>query len=210
MVKSVSGRKTTHERTGYEQFHGDARSWDDLRVPLSSTKLGGSKDPTFSQVLNNGAGSQGVFAYLFSASQEKELYFGAQMPHNWEEGTAIHPHVHWLGGGNGGATDVCAWGLEYSLANIGELFPNTTLVYGNEIFNADPQIIAFEHQVTELPSIDMSGVTLSSMLICRIFRDATGAGLTDDYSDVAALVEVDFHYRINSMGSAQEYIKEPA
>lgn len=74
-----TGRKETHPVTGYERLHGDARVWDDLRIPISATKLGGSKDPTFSQVLNDGAGSQGVFAYVFSASQEKELYFVAGM-----------------------------------------------------------------------------------------------------------------------------------
>jgi hypothetical protein len=45
------------------------------------------------------------------------------------------------------------------------------------------------------------------MLICRVFRDATGSGLTDNFLGDAGLFEIDFHYRIDSFGSNEEYIK---
>lgn len=50
-----------------------ATAWDDLRVPVTATNVGAANDPNFSQVLTNGAGSQGVYTYLFDNSAEKEL-----------------------------------------------------------------------------------------------------------------------------------------
>ena len=48
---------------------------------------------------------------------------------------------------------------------------------------------------------------VSAMLIGRVFRDATGAGGTDDYGADAILLEIDFHYEIDGFGSRDEYIK---
>lgn len=54
----------------------------------------------------------------------------------------------------------------------------------------------------------MTGVnTVSSMLACRLFRDATGAGGTDDLDNDAGVLEFDFHYEIDTMGSRSEYLK---
>ena len=47
----------------------------------------------------------------------------------------------------------------------------------------------------------MSDKIPTIMIICRVFRAATGAGKTGDYA------EVDFHYEIDSFGSDSEYIK---
>jgi len=43
------------------------------------------------------------------------------------------------------------------------------------------------------------------MIICRLFRDAAGTGGTDSYASDVALLEIDFHYEIDSLGSATEY-----
>jgi len=57
--------------------------------------LGGSKFPTFTKITDDGSGSQGVFTYEFSASQEQEIYFVAQLPHGYKSGTDLYPHIHW-------------------------------------------------------------------------------------------------------------------
>jgi len=180
-------------------------TWEDLRVPVVSTRLGGTKDPDFTQVLDNGSGSQGVFTYLFSASTEEELYFMCQVPHNYKYGTDLHAHVHWMPTAT--ASGSVSWGLEYSFAEIGTTFGNTTIIYGNTPF-PDESPVADRHYLTELGTIDGSAVdSVSSMIICRLFRDATGTGATDDYGSDAALLEFDFHYQIDSLGSDTEYTK---
>ena len=181
--------------------------WEDLRVPVVSTRLGGTKDPDFAKVLDNGSSSQGVFTYLFDDSTEEELYFMCQIPHNYKHGTDLHAHVHWMPVANGSAGETVSWGLEYSLSELGATFGNTTLIYGDTPY-PDETLVADRHYLTELGEIDGSSIdSVSAMLLCRVFRDTAGNGGTDDYGDDAALLEIDFHYEIDTLGSSSEYIK---
>jgi len=181
--------------------------WDDIRVPLTAFGLAGIKDPGFAKLLDNGARSTGVFTHMFSATIAEELFFAVQMPHNWKLQSDIEAHIHWIPTAAGAAgADVC-WGLEYSLAQIGGVFGDTTIIYG-DVNHLAEDLVAKKQYLTELGSIDMNAVnTISAMLICRVFRDATGVGGTDDYAADAALLEVDFHYQIDGLGSPTEYLK---
>lgn len=192
-------------------LEGTATMWEDLRVPVLSTKVPGAKAPGFSQFKDNGAGSQGVFLYWFDPSTEEELYFVCQLPHGWKEGSDIECHVHWVSADTaaGAGTDVC-WGLEYTWSDIDEVFGNTAIIYGDEQTNGASETLTVDkHYITELGTITGSGHTMSSMLVCRVFRDAAGNGGTDDYDDDAGLMEIDFHYEVNSFGSKEEYVKGP-
>jgi hypothetical protein len=176
-----------------------------LRVPISATKLGGSKDPSYSKFKDNGLGSQGVFLYYFSASQENELYFTVQLPHSWVEGSNLEAHVHWIPSANGAAGQVVNWGLEYTWSQLGSVFGNTQIISANDTLQGGASLVANQHYLTELGQIDGSGKGLSSMLVCRVFRDATGVLKTDDYPSTTGLLEIDFHYEIDSLGSRNEY-----
>jgi len=173
---------------------------------VNATIRGGSKDPTFAKWLDNGAGSQGVFLYFFSPTIEEELYFAAQLPHSWKEGTDIHAHLHWIPKSNGAAGQKVSWGLEYTWFDVGAVASNTSIVYGDTT-HIDEDLIANKQYITSFGSLSGSGLLLSSMLACRVFRDATGAGGTDSYTADAGLLEVDFHYEINTPGSRQPFIK---
>ena len=205
----------TLQKTIDQEYRGDPSDntgWDDIRIPMTSTKAEGSKAPTFTQLFDDGSGSQGVFSYVFSNSTEQELYFGLQMPHGWKSGTAIHPHTHWVSNFAGIAGDVVEWGMEYVISEIGSEFGNTNIIYGS-VNNAgeggiDDTIVADRHYLTELGTpIDMSGVdTVSAMLLGRIFRNTSG--VTDTFDKSVALLEIDFHYEIDQpFGSRGEYIK---
>ena len=179
--------------------------WDDLRVPVLSTKLGGSKDPDFGQLFDNGSDSQGVFSYLFDATTEEELYFMVQLPHGWKYETALHPHVQWIPIVNGTIGQKVSWGLEYIVGGIGDVFTTTTIIYGDTPYNNET-LTANKHYLTEFPPISMTGIdSVSAMMLCRVFRDATGVGGTDDYASDVALLEIDFHYEIDRIGSDNEY-----
>ena len=191
------------EIDGSLSYEGAATRYDDLKVPVSSTTKGGSKDPGWGILRNNG-GSQGVFIQWFDPGNEEELYFTAQMPHQWKEGTEIYPHVHWTAATNVGS-DKVVWGLEYTWANVGVVFGNTTIITGSDPIVAIGTVSAFEHAITSLGTVIGTGNTLSSMLVCRIFRKATDD--TDTYAADAGLLEIDFHFQIDSDGSRQEYIK---
>jgi len=78
---------------------------------------------------------------------------------------------------------------------------DTTTIYGNETINDN----AGKHILTNIGTITNSGHTLSSMLMCRLFRNSSSE--TDTFDDFAYLLEADFHYQIDQIGSRQEYVK---
>jgi hypothetical protein len=173
--------------------------WDDMRVPGLQTTLLGLRDPEMLKFIDTGS-SYGVWVYHFDPDAIEEVHFSVQLSHSYKEGTTIHPHVHWSPTTSGVGKVV--WGFEYGWTNVGDPFPtNSTLITkGTTVSGA-----YHEQVVTEFDSIDGTGKNISSMLVCRLFRYATHG--QDNYDADAALLEIDFHYEINSPGSRQEYIK---
>lgn len=182
--------------------------WDDIRVPVTSTRLGGN-DPSFTVYKTNGSGSRGVFAYRFNATNEKELFFSLQLPHGYKLGSDIHPHVHWIPAAAGSAGQVVNWGLEYTWKDIGSVYGNTGIIHSNTHIPADNILAADKHYLTPFDAISGAdaGAGLSSMLVCRVFRDAGGALGTDDYASDAILLEIDFHVELDTDGSRLIYAK---
>lgn len=212
MGNIYSGNYTEFERDGTLEFNGDAVVWDDMRFPAVSFGLGASNDPNFSQFLDDGGGSHGVFLYFFDPNTEEELFGVAQLSHSYKLGTDLHPHVHFIIPTTGAAGQFVQWGLEYTVADINGTFGNTSIIYTDASSAAtatnsgDGTLTANKHYYAVFPAIDMSGITsLCSMICFRIFRDA-GDG-NDDYPNDAGLLEFDFHYQIDTVGSRQEFIK---
>ena len=192
------------EADGSLSYQGTATRWDDIKIPVTSTKKEGTKPPSYDIFKDNGSGSQGVISYKFDPDSEEELYFTVQLPHAWKEGSSIEPHVHWSAKIDVGSSSV-VWGLEYTWINIGDVFNNTTILTGGTPHSSVGTVSAYEHAVTEIGIINGTGKLLSSMLLCRIYRDATNP--SDNFNDDAYLFEIDFHYEIDSDGSHQEYVK---
>lgn len=137
--------------------------------------------------------SHGVYAYYFEKDSNEELFFSAQLPHTWLEGTGIEAHIHYIRPTSDTGTVV--WGLEYTWSNMGDEFSETKTIY-----TIDGEMeTAFKHIYSSFGFINGEGKKLSSMLICRIFRDAENP--LDTYNDDAGLLEIDFHIRNNSLGS---------
>lgn len=208
-VRIGDGTNNTYiESDGSLSYEGTATRYDDLKVPVFSTFRDGSRPPAFYwyQDLSGGggAGSQGVFAYWFNNNSEEEVYFMVQMPHAWVEGSDIYPHVHWSAKYNVGASKV-QWGLEYTWANVGDTHGATTIITGNSPIASIGTVDAYEHAITSLGTMSGTGKNLSSMIICRVFRDATDA--SDDFGYEAGMFEIDFHYQIDANGSREQFVK---
>ena len=90
---------------------------------------------------------------------------------------------------------------------MGDASSNTVIVYANDTIQEDAVLLADKHYLTNFAALSGTGKTISSMLLCRIFRDATGAGLTDDYDNDVGLLEIDFHYEIDTAGSREVLVK---
>lgn len=169
--------------------------WDDLRVPMNSITPGIANPPDWVQLTGLG----NLYGLAFNQSTEEEVYFEVQMPHAWLEGSEIRPHIHWTSDDAAEGTTV-VWGLEYSIAEPFGTFPSSTT---DTMHVDDPAL--FEHQLDSFSAIDMTGKTLSSVILCRLYRVAGDAA--DDYVGDAFLITIDFHYQIDARGSQQEYIK---
>lgn len=191
------------ETDGTVRVEGAATTWDDLRVPLSMPSTG-KVLPDYAS-FPYGQADPATYINWFKSSGIDEMYFVVQMPHAWSEGTFIYPHIHWSPSvSNSGAV---RWGLQYAWANIGEDFPAYSTIYGTAIVPADATLTKSRMYLTPLGAggIDGTGKKISSMLVCRIFRDGDNAA--DTFSGLAGALEIDFHYEVNTMGSRTEYTK---
>jgi len=172
---------------------GTATMWDDLRFPAVSLRAG-SATPSWSTF------KDGTNAWHFSKVSDNEVEFAVQLPHAWLEGSDIEPHVHWCPSDTD--TGDVTWKLEYTWANIFDTFGATTTIAVTDAADGT----AYKHQLADFAAISGTGKTMSSMLICRLFRDVSDA---DDYDNDAILLEIDFHIQIDSFGSKEEYVKGP-
>lgn len=187
--------------TGTLRLVGDATTWDDFRVEASIVKPGATA-PSYKAFGPSG----NLQALMFEAGHHDEAMFEMQMPHNWKLGTNIYPHVHWTpttaDAGN------VVWELEYAWCNIGDAFGAPSNMASDATAAGG---IAWMHKLTYLKSggnnyIDGTGKTLSSMLVCRIHRNSNSG--SDTLNKDVALLEVDFHYQIDSLGSDEELVKD--
>ena len=185
------------ESGGTFEFVADGTVWDDLRVPLTSVKLAGVKDPDYSTFTTGG-----LYSYLFAAATAEEVNFVCQMPHSYKLGSDIYPHIHWTP--VDATTGYVMWALEYSWADINTKFPAPTTIYVRDEAN----LLAYKHQYADFGPISPpkeAGNKVSSILVCRLYRDATVT--LDTYAADAALLEIDFHFEIDAVGSKEEKSK---
>lgn len=185
------------ENNVYQATAG-ATVWEDLRVPLNAAKAAGTKQPGWEAWIN------GLFLYWFDPSTEEEVWFAVQLPHAWA-GSAVTPHVHWtpkVTADGDPVNQTVEWGLEYTWIDVGGDFAASSTIYGKASIPNDANIVANRHYMTNLPSINPSASQdgLSSMLVCRLFRNATDAS-DDTYENDAGLLEFDIHYEVDMLGS---------
>jgi hypothetical protein len=203
-----SSNYTRFDLTGHQTMAGNAKPWNDIRIePVARTT--GNYAPTFQQYLTSGSSSRGVYLYSFDdaeISQEKEIFFTMQMPHDWDNST-IHMHVHWIGTPTQATASKIRWGLEYSWAETNAVYPNTLTIYADTVIGGDTAVTLNKHYLTEFADITPSAAQdgLSSIFIGRLFRNSSDNA--DTYTGKAGLLYIDAHYQMNSIGSDQELIK---
>lgn len=188
------------------RLEGTSTAWDDLMIPGTSVKTTGNSPP---DMAGEFVGDNTMDIYVFDGFNTMEqVFFTIQMPHCWKQGSTIYPHVHFVPTStNTGDTAerVVRFSLEYTWANINDTFGSTA------ILNLDsdpfvPNTNRWKHLLAKNASgIDGTGKTLSSMLVCRLFRDPSNP--VDTYPQDVAFLQFDIHYEIDSLGSELEYTK---
>lgn len=188
---------------------------EDMRVPLIRGLVGGTNPPTLAQFMDNGAGSVGVFAWAFShqalPADEEQMFLAIQMSHKYKEGTDIVVHIHWTPRVAGAANEFVKWGFEYTWQDVDGTFGNTTIITSDASTPAtattsgDTTLVVDKHYVTLIGTISGTGRDISSMLICRVFRNSSHAD--DDLIQDAFAFELDLHFEVNTMGSRYAFSK---
>jgi hypothetical protein len=168
----------------------DTPIWDDLRTPVTSVKLSSTKPPSVVKY-------KGTEVYSFSsqktADNEEEVFFTLQLPHGYKESSDIEAHMHFAFPAN--TTNVVRFGLDYAWANIDQSIPAVDTLYFNHTGTNDADI----HNMQSFGTISGAGKTISSMILCRLFRNSSSA--SDNYTGSVDLLEVDFHYQRDTIGS---------
>jgi hypothetical protein len=170
---------------------GSATVWDDLRTTVNAVRLSSTKPPAWtsyksSEIL--------AFSDQSIAGNEEQIFFSVQLPHSYQEGTDITPHIHWVPQDNTGG-DV-RWLLTYTWANIDGTFSAATPIY----INAPAGTTADKHLMSSFTAIVGSGKTISSMLLCSLTRNSSD--VLDTYNGKSAyFLEIDFHYAEDTLGS---------
>lgn len=168
--------------------------YDDLRVPLTNTRINPTKsEPIFEDI------GDGTLAWGFDANADSTEgnHFIAQTPHGWNL-TDLDAHLHWtVPDANAGNV---VWILVYNIASVDGAFAATDTF---RVVAAAPGI-AYNHTLTDLGDIDCSLMTGASVILKgNVAR--SGEADDDTYGSSAYGLEIDFHYQFDRPGSEEEY-----
>ena len=176
----------------------DGERWDDLRFPVQAINPPGqASDPDV---------EASTGALLFAAGGTELVYGIAQMPHAWREATAIVPHIHWQK--TTSAAGNVLWQFDYEVFNNGDVaamnFPNQLQVT-EPVGGTPDNDTANEALISSFGEVSMTGKNISCLIHWKLSR--IGGDAADTYGADARLLEVDFHYSIDSLGSAEQFTK---
>lgn len=164
--------------------------WTDLRTPMTPSQINPTNSKPDFDYTNIGL--------LFPQNDTSEIvYTSFQMPHSYKEGSDIEPHIHM-----GQALDLQAvFKLEYIWVNIGDTLPATWTTITLDTYGVE-YVSGTLHQILKASAhIDGTGMNISSILKCKLYRDDnvyTGDVLVSDF---------DVHYQEDANGSVEEYVK---
>ncbi len=182
------------EISEYGQDSPDRSYWDDLRTPVNLVKTHSVKPP----VWTNYKGSQ-VLAFEDQAVNYQVVYWVWQMPHGYELGTDVMPHIHIVP--EDGTAGNVHWEFTYSLASRDAVFPTQTIIHNTQTM---PEVADFHERFILMTisgaELGTDLVDISDVLLCSLARRSDEADDTYTGKDVY-LLEVDLHHRIDAWGA---------
>lgn len=170
--------------------------YDDL-LPNAVTVGGGASAPSFTTY----NGNLRAYEFLGTGVTTKDLQIQWQLPHAWNEGSTVSPHIH-LYVPNDASGGVIKFYFEYSWTNVNDVEAAASTISGTYTVTA---AAGNRHRILEIATIAGTGKTLSSIISARLYRNPADAA--DTFAASVWLKAADIHYLKDSHGSRQEYIK---
>jgi hypothetical protein len=189
-TSTVSG--TQFEQDGTMVATGNATTWDDLFVVLNPSSQ--QFAPTYATYK-----SGKLLEFSDESTNEDRISFVTQMPHSYKIGSAVYPHLHWVGQDN--TAGAVAWKLEYTTATINGVFTVTT----TSTTYAQNSSITDNHTITGLGTIP-GDRGISGVILGTLYRNSTNALDTYNGKNVY-LLQLDIHYEKDTLGSRTELTK---
>jgi hypothetical protein len=134
----------------------------------------------------------GIYLPSFVQSSVQNGYGNWHIDHDYALGTALYPHIHWSV--NSALIGTVRWGFEYTIAKGHQqmAFGQTTTIYVEQTTTGTPHM-HYIAEVSEANAIPGLGIEPDTMILCRVFRDATHPN--DTFDDQAFGVALDLHYQ---------------
>lgn len=176
---------------------GTATQWDDVYPSSVTVGTQGSNVPAFTAYNGN------LKAYEFhGAVNLKEINLGFQLNHSYKVESTIVPHIH-VYAPSDGSGGVVKFGCEYTWASIDSVgVLATTTVYGTVTLAAST---VYNNKIISFGNITGTGKGMSSVFMCRLFRDPTDNA--DTFGSSVWLKSADIHIEKDTIGSRQELVK---
>ena len=168
--------------------------WNDLTSILSAGKVTAGAAPSWAAW----AGTN-IYTWQFSASTQDALNIAPfHFEHDYKKGSAVYPHVHWLPDTN--AAGVVRWGLEWSIAKGHQQEAFNPIAVTTYIEQATEEI-QYMHMVSEVPDpgITIPGLEPDTLVMARLFRDATH--INDTYPGIVHGLTVDVHHQVDRLAT---------
>lgn len=176
--------------------------WEDLCITPSAFDFAGNTDPSLTDWQPGGTG---VIFKVWAFEKNDEAFFTAQFPHAYKTGTDVDCHVHWTPRNRGALENgqTVAWKLAYSWAGIGAAFAASAVVNMTDTCSGTDHL----HEISPVATISGAGKGISSMLVGRIYRDNDDNWAGTGAAGSPVLLEIDFHYQQDTLGSEYQLTK---
>lgn len=196
-----AGNYTGFGADGTMKMYGAATVFDEINFPLAIAKVTGtSTDPSFTKITDNGSGSDGIYAYSFSATQKNHVWCSDELRHYFKEGSDQFLHCHIYPSTND-AGDILIE-FEYAINNINSVLGNSIVV--QKVFSI-PANSEKKHLYVDVATVSIPGLKISAGIGLRVCRRADLAA--DTYNQPCWITRAGIHYEKDAVGSSTETAK---
>lgn len=179
---------------------GDDAVWDDLQVGISNIRIPVSNAPT-ERLYNGGIAGGVTFPFLGFAVGEY-LYFDMQSPHSMLIQSILDSHIHYTTPTDGTGNrfqfqlDVIACPVSGTWAA-----PTGSPFTSERLMDSDDSTSQMYFDIATIPAVNTGVSTLYKCKLTRI------AATQDEYAGEVYVSFLDSHYKVDSLGSRQEFTK---